>query len=311
MGQSNDGDAAPRLPRTVQGLLGWAQQVQGENRTDGPLQPMDAERAKWLEEALKAMTVDEVQQIKEALSVLSDATDASAILVALDNLHLIVENLDSANDLQLLGGWPSVSRLLSHSDASVRAKAAEVIATSVQNYPKAQAFALDSGTIPALLSLASDADAGCRKKAVLGLSALVRGFEPAEAAWEAQGGVEVLAHLLADRDTGVLTKSLFFLVHVCAFQPKVKDAVREAQALPTIASLVAHDNAQLREVALAALVELCTGAERNVQECRKEDVGLVRQIAALKKEAEKCSAEEKEERREEIEHINRLAQILA
>ena len=52
--------------------------------------------------------------------------------------------------------------LLESQYAPVRASAAEVVATCVQNNPPVQQFFLDGGALPKLLKLAGDPDPTCR-----------------------------------------------------------------------------------------------------------------------------------------------------
>ena len=52
--------------------------------------------------------------------------------------------------------------LLEYNYAPVRASAAEVVATCVQNNSPVQQFFLDGGALPKLLKLAGDPDPTCR-----------------------------------------------------------------------------------------------------------------------------------------------------
>lgn len=312
MGNPGSGDGKEeRLPRDVRGLLNWATRQQQEPPSEA-VAPMEPERAQWLEEALKSMTVDDAQRIKEALNRLQDpASQAGMLRETLQNLQDIVDNLDNANDLQLLGGWPVMTHLLRHEDAGVRAAAAEVIATSVQNFEKAQNFALRNGTLGGLLALARDPDATCRKKAVLGLSTLVREFPPGQLAFIEQDGVDLFKTLLTDADEQVRTKSLFFLRHVCAFHAAAKDTVREAGLIPTLVCLVADESASTRELALAAIVALADGSDANVAQLRRDDVGFRRLLETELAKADALDDEQKEARREEFEHMRHLLGALA
>jgi hypothetical protein len=81
-----------------------------------------------------------------------------------------VEDIDCACDLSKIGGLPPLLALLRSPHAPVRAAAAEVLATAVQNNPKAQQQALDGGALEPLLLLArSDDDPVARLKGLLAL----------------------------------------------------------------------------------------------------------------------------------------------
>lgn len=133
---------------------------------------------KWLAEALESLTVDEAKVMRDLSKILekqetvsaqetssgsgepesSSATPAEK-LGALEQLQDIVESLDNAKNLFVVGGYRPVLRVLASSNrADVRAAAATLVSTVVQNNPKAQQWALANGTLPTLaatLALAS------------------------------------------------------------------------------------------------------------------------------------------------------------
>jgi hypothetical protein len=71
----------------------------------------------------------------------------------LDELMEIVESIDQAKDLSTVGGLPTLLNLLSSPHESLRWRAAEVIATCVQNNPEVQDAFLQGGALPALWPL--------------------------------------------------------------------------------------------------------------------------------------------------------------
>jgi hsp70-interacting protein len=50
----------------------------------------------------------------------------------------MIESIDNANDMQKLGLWPPLVKLLEDSSDQIRQQAAWVAGTAVQNNPKAQ-----------------------------------------------------------------------------------------------------------------------------------------------------------------------------
>ena len=81
-----------------------------------------------------------------------------------------MEDIDCACDLSKVGGLPPLLALLRCAHAPLRAAAAEVLATAVQNNPKAQQQVLDGGALEPLLALArGDEDATARLKGLLAL----------------------------------------------------------------------------------------------------------------------------------------------
>jgi hypothetical protein len=66
--------------------------------------------------------------------------DLDSRLAALDELELLVEQVDNANDLQPLKMWPRLIHLLqTDNEPEIRTNVAWVIGTAVQNNPTAQA----------------------------------------------------------------------------------------------------------------------------------------------------------------------------
>lgn len=65
-------------------------------------------------------------------------------------------------DLTHIGGLPTLLSLLESQYAPVRASAAEVVATCVQNNPPVQQYFLEGAALPKLLTLMEDSDPTCR-----------------------------------------------------------------------------------------------------------------------------------------------------
>jgi hypothetical protein len=126
MGQPGDDDALPvasmaaavaptapagraatehaRQPRDLQGMLRWSAALGASAPEEtAPPAPMDAARRAFLTEAFTALTVDEVQLMKDAVARVrepADPADAAAVAVheaALDELQGLVESLDNAS----------------------------------------------------------------------------------------------------------------------------------------------------------------------------------------------------------------------
>jgi hsp70-interacting protein len=65
-------------------------------------------------------------------------------------------------DLTTIGGLQTLLGLLDSAHPPLRAAAAEVVATCVQNNPPVQQYFLEGGALPRLLRLFGDDDATCR-----------------------------------------------------------------------------------------------------------------------------------------------------
>ncbi|KAI9786898.1 MAG: hsp70 nucleotide exchange factor fes1 [Geoglossum umbratile] len=100
-------------------------------------------------------------------------------LTAFDNLEQLVETIDNANNLEILGLWTPLVQQLQNEESELRRMAAWCIGTAVQNNPKAQERLLVLEAIPTLLNLAlSDPAPNVRQKAVYALSSGVRNYQP-------------------------------------------------------------------------------------------------------------------------------------
>jgi hypothetical protein len=149
---------------------------------------MPESEKQWLIEAMESLTVDEakrMREIGEALRQPEQPSDASQRLQLLDELSGFVESLDNAKDVFVVGGFaPLLACVAGSSFPEVRAAAAGVVTTVVQNNPKAQEWALQSG---ALLTLASglaqaltQGHTAVAAACVTALSSLVRDCKPGQ-----------------------------------------------------------------------------------------------------------------------------------
>jgi len=115
--------------------------------------------------------------MREALEAAQDdklPTDARA--TALDNLELLVESIDNANNLTPLNMWtPLLALLTSDAPEEVVAGALWVLGTAVQNNDRAQADFLEKSPIPTILSrAAAPSSPSVRAKALYVLSGALK-----------------------------------------------------------------------------------------------------------------------------------------
>lgn len=118
---------------------------------------VEAPDPKLLSQLFGAGGKDEVEQMKDNMTViLHPEAEKEDRLTAFDNLEMLIENLDNANNLKPLGMWQPLIAQLDDKDAEIRKMAAWVIGTAVQNNEPAQGHALESGplkVVPKLLQL--------------------------------------------------------------------------------------------------------------------------------------------------------------
>lgn len=125
--------------------------------------PLSEEDRQWFLQAMQSGMVDEIKRMKlitQALAVntaeVLDAEEVSARLELLEELMDRVCSIDNGGDLHTIGGLvPLIHTCDASPHASLRAAAAEVLAITVQNHPKAQNSALDTGAMAPLLKMAA------------------------------------------------------------------------------------------------------------------------------------------------------------
>jgi len=161
---------------------------------------------------MKHYTVDipvKMTKIKAFLdTAVAGGADVEEVVRSLEELVEIVENLDFASDYNRIGGLPALMALLKSPHASVRAGAAEVIATSAQNHDRVQGEMLAAGVMGVLVSLFGDEDPVVVAKALLAVGSLVRGNDAGVAAFKAAQGPTELWGLLGHQDVRVRRKAL-------------------------------------------------------------------------------------------------------
>lgn len=176
-------------------LLKWgiknsdaSRQVNGTADPTSPTRGLDAE-------ALKTLLggPSDADLMREAMAVIqNDEATHDAKVTAFDNFEQLVENIDNANNMEILGLWTPLIEQLKSEDADLRRMAAWCIGTAVQNNERGQERLLVMGCIPKLIDLAlSDSDQAVRRKCVYALSSEVRNYQPAT--------TEALKHLPDDK----------------------------------------------------------------------------------------------------------------
>lgn len=220
----------------LSGILQWSL-AQGSDGTGAPPPTSEADRA-WLAAAMQSMTVDEAARMRDlgaclretvahpvsasalatagaagaspaALLVLPGASAAEASLgayklAALEELQDLVESIDNAKDLFMVGavgplfdavrgappdlGEGGAVTLRGTTPLAVRAQACLVVGTVVQNNPAAQEWALRAGALPLLLEALAAGDGETREALALraaamgALASLLRDCKRAQAA---------------------------------------------------------------------------------------------------------------------------------
>mmetsp|Transcript_23346 Transcript_23346/g.73083 ORF Transcript_23346/g.73083 Transcript_23346/m.73083 type:complete len:135 (-) Transcript_23346:51-455(-) len=117
------------------------------NDGTAPAKAVTEEDRKWFEEAMEAAREgDATAQLKRAVNVFQEEDlDGEAgeqqldmRQNALEALLDLVENLDNARDLKVIGGLPPLIRCMESPHESLRWQAAEIVGACVQNMEELQ-----------------------------------------------------------------------------------------------------------------------------------------------------------------------------
>lgn len=233
-------DDGPQDRSNWNAILKWslAQQEpsQGGDSPTPPREISEEDRA-WFLQAMSSGMIDEIKRMRDITTALAsraketlDAEEVEARVELMEELVDRVGSIDNGGDMHTIGGLvPLVDTMAGSPHARLRAAAAEVLAATVQNHPKAQGNALDVGAMAPLLAMAAgrgedarpagsvpnevneasdeacaaartgsanEALVQCRVKALFGLSCLLRGCARAQDAFKLGGGFELLRDCL-------------------------------------------------------------------------------------------------------------------
>lgn len=195
-------------------------------------------------------------------------------LSLLDELEELVADLDAARDWTLIGGLPTLLKLVGgwrHSDdaAAVAKGAAAVLATAAASNPPVQDFYLERGAMPELLCVLDAkrpaAPPALAAKALLAVSALVRHSSRGGQAFLATGGAPVLATAARNGPSTLTRRALRLAAYVAGKEGPTGGAASllaaglADAAIDALSSSSSEDRVAGAD-AIAALAGTCRGA---------------------------------------------------
>ncbi|XP_066394075.1 hsp70 nucleotide exchange factor FES1-like isoform X4 [Miscanthus floridulus] len=193
-----------------------------------------AAELEWLsaEELLKRQM--EIKELMEKLKVPSDAelmkiaiADLNNSSVSLEDCHralqellLLVEPIDNANDLDKLGGLLPLIRELSNADEGIRTTSAWVLGKASQNNVLVQNQILGYGALERLVKMGYSSSSQEAAKALYAISSLIRDNEHGQELFLSENGYAMLQHILSTTRTNVRLqkKVLSLLAYIADFQ---------------------------------------------------------------------------------------------
>lgn len=244
-------------------------------------------------------------------------------------------------DLHKIGGLSTLLGLMSSPHPSLRWRAAEITATCMANNPPVQRWFMEGGTLPPLLGLLSDHSAVVQTKAVLALSALVRHYDQGLEAFRLAGGLQKLLGLLGcgtdravpeseteqqqqqghaaatqqqpadeqQQQQRLHRKVLALLQYMLMKHPMDGLASAEFGAVPPLRVILGEADSDMRQAALAVLVEICSIPD-GWQWVKQHEQGLLEQLAQLQQQHHCLGVEDQQAQQEEEQLLEQLLGLL-
>ncbi|PIN17070.1 Armadillo/beta-catenin-like repeat-containing protein [Handroanthus impetiginosus] len=296
-----------------EGLLKWS--LSHSDATNSSRNLSEEDR-RWFMEAMQAQTVDVIKRMKEITLVMqtpeqvleSQGVTPQDIEDMLDELQEHVESIDMANDLHSIGGLVPLLGYLKNSHANIRAKAAEVVSTIVQNNPRSQQLVMEAnGLEPLLSNFTSDPDVTVRTKALGAISSLIRHNKPGVAAFRLANGFAGLRDALSSDNMRFQRKALN-LIHYLLHENQSDCGVVTELGFPRILMhLASSEDGEVREAALRGLLELARDRSGKPDSNSSEEDDKLKQILQERiKGISEMSAEDLGAAREERQLVDSL-----
>ncbi|KAM7541451.1 hypothetical protein Aperf_G00000029151 [Anoplocephala perfoliata] len=287
-----------QVPNNLIGLLRFCIEV-GKEPT-GTIQPTDAERSKWLREALESSTADLVTEMKQRIStVIQNIYDEDSISKkdetssALDDLIDFTEDINIADIFLKIGGLELLKDLLSKAFDDYIAQSGMLLSNVMQNHPEAQTAAIDAGLLEITLNLLMKEHEPANLGGLLsGISSLVRGCEKSLHQFLKLNGFEFIFEVLEEIEdeeifTRFIEKASFFIY--CISQELSEEQLSElvsSNISDRIANLILHFKLP-REFLVRALTLLLAGRVSTFSDPLTQTAPNLSKLAklTLKKEA--------------------------
>lgn len=247
--------------KSLGGILRWSL---AQSTGDAPPRQLSEEDRKWFEEAA-SNSVDVVKRMKEIAVVMglpqaqlmAQGVTLEDLEGLLEELQMHVEAIDMANDLQAIGGLAPLLAYLRSEHPSLRARAAEVVSTVVQNNQRGQDMVMAAGGLPLLLvNFSTDDDMTSRTKALGAISSLIRHNKVGADAFRLGSGMAGLRNALQAGSPRLQRKTLQVLLYLMQESPSDCRAAVHLGFGPILTQLVRSPDGDVRQAVLQALLEI-------------------------------------------------------
>lgn len=254
---------------------------------------MDPERRRFLEEALRGLTVNVVEQLETAVkTIMDEKSEEDEVREALEVIGDYVQDIDAANDFFKVGGFLILNPCLASPHASVKSQVMRLIKDLAQNNPFCQEKLLEHGILAKLVESLSDSSDQVSSYGMSAISALVRAYEPGLKAFLDVGGLECMLGCIGDETRIKLQIRVAFLIStITAENPYLVNNFVKLNAVERIVphvdelskeggELEDQDKVMRLENFLSALASL-TSIDEGVKRC--ESTGLQEKLQGILK----------------------------
>ncbi|CAL5080715.1 unnamed protein product [Urochloa decumbens] len=214
-GRGGEDSAAGEQGREFDSLDGMLQWAIGNSDPDKLREKAEEIERLSADELLKRQL--EIKELMEKLRMPSDAelmkiaiadlNNSSASLEdrkrALQELFVLVEPIDNANDLEKLGGLIPLIQELNNADEGIRTTSAWVLGKASQNNVLVQNQILTYGALERLVKMGYSSSEGEAAKALYAISSLIRDNEHGQVLFLSENGYAMLQHILSTASNSV------------------------------------------------------------------------------------------------------------
>jgi len=303
----------PRQPKDLKGLLKFCvEATQGEDAPALPenpdrfLEEMDPQRKEWLEDALKGMSVDVIEQLTNGIKILmSDSVDLEEKEETMDCLEDWLGNIDMANNFHKIGGFVCLKKCLESQYPSLRTGAAHLLAEVCQNNEYCQQNIIQDGFLEILCKqLDSDDDEACRVKALYSISCVCRDYPPGLEAFSKLDGWSIVVRAILSDINKLRVKGCFFLGAACTEDKSIIDQLSKMGLVQQLVSLLQEPLSLTHEHILSLLVTMIKNSASAKSDALDPALGMERVLSDRLKEARG-----KDEFIESVEHLTQLMKL--
>ncbi|WBW72346.1 Hsp70 nucleotide exchange factor Fes1 [Schizosaccharomyces osmophilus] len=149
--------------------------------------------------------------------------------IAFDNLEMLVEQIDNANNLKPLQMWPRLLKQLENPEPSLRKLSAWVIATAVQNNPRSQNDLIENDGLTKLFtSLHKEDSDEARSKILYAITSELKHNEPGVLSLDKiENGWNQLDAILDMKHSNMTKRVIFFFNSLLIQEDKSKQVLLE------------------------------------------------------------------------------------